>query len=180
MKSATYQDVLDAPENMVAELLDGELFLSPRPGEPHARAEIRISSFLTSRFEWGESGGPGGWVFRVEPEIHIEDKVVVPDVAGWRKERFVKPEKPYYEVIPDWLCEIASPSTAKIDRKHKLPLYLESGVQFVWLVDPVMRALDVYGALAGKWYVAQSFAENEVARAKPFEEIDFDLTLLWV
>ena len=83
MKRATYEDVLNAPENKVAEILDGELVLSPRPALRHARAASRLGAFLGDPFDRGR-GGPGGWTLLDEPELHLGEHVVVPDIAGWR------------------------------------------------------------------------------------------------
>ena len=106
---ATYQDVLDAPEGMVAELVGGTLHLQPRPASRHARASFKLSARLDDPFDRGE-GGPGGWYFAFEPELHLGDDVLVPDLAGWRRERMAEfPDAPAIELAPDWVCEILSP-----------------------------------------------------------------------
>ena len=87
MKRATYEDVLNAPENKVAEILDGELFLSPRPALRHAVASSATSARPSGPASTRASGGPGGWRILDEPELHFGEQVVVPDLAGWRRER---------------------------------------------------------------------------------------------
>ena len=144
MKQATYDDVLNAPDNKVAEILDGELFLSPRPAPRHALATSRLLSFLGDPFDQGR-GGPGGWWILVEPELHFGKHVVVPDIAGWRRERMPSvPDVAWLALAPDWICEVLSPSTARIDRARKLRIYAEAGVAHAWLVDPIQRTIEVF------------------------------------
>ncbi len=137
MKRATYEDVLNAPENKVAEILDGELFLSPRPAPRHAVAAVGCSGALGRPFDDGV-GGPGGWWILDEPELHFGEQVVVPDLAGWRRERLpAMPDEAFFSLAPDWVCEVLSPSTERIDRGRKLRIYAEAGVAHAWLVNPV-------------------------------------------
>ena len=127
----------------VAEILDGELFLSPRPASRHARATSLLGSELTGAFdrESGNPAGPGGWWILDEPELHFGSDVVVPDIAGWRRERMPRiPDAPWFDLAPDWLCETLSPSTARIDRTRKLAIYAREGIRHVWLVDPMQRS----------------------------------------
>src|SRR5512138_651551 len=135
-RKATYRDVLDAPEHMVAEIIGGELYLSPRPGSPHASATSRLGYVLGPPFDLG-SGGPGGWILLFEPELHLGESVVVPDIAGWRRERLPElPRDAFITVAPDWLCETLSRSTEKLDRAKKLPVYASAKVGHVWFVNP--------------------------------------------
>jgi Uma2 family endonuclease len=143
MKRATYQDVLDAPENKVAEILDGELFLSPRPAPRHAVASSRLGFLIGGPFDQ-TGGGPGGWWILDEPELHLGEHVVVPDLAGWRRERMPAiPEEAFFSLAPDWVCEVLSPSTARIDRGRKLRIYAAAGVAHAWFVNPLERTLEV-------------------------------------
>src|SRR5205809_8041225 len=122
-RRATYDDVLAAPEHKVAEIIDGELILSPRPAMPHAAAASALGEELGPPFKRGR-GGPGGWMILDEPEIHLGEHVVVPDIGGWRRERLPEvPAAAYLEVAPDWLCEVLSPSTRALDRGQKLRVY---------------------------------------------------------
>jgi Uma2 family endonuclease len=127
------------PEPLVAELIDGEIIASPRPALPHALATSALGAELLSRFQFGR-GGPGGWWLLDEPELHLGPDVLVPDIAGWRRERMPEvPDAPYVEMAPDWVCEVISPSTARTDRARKLPVYARLAVGFTWIVDPLAR-----------------------------------------
>ena len=177
---ATYQDVLDAPEHLVAEILDGELFLSPRPAGPHASVASILGAELIPPFNHGRGGGPGGWIILSEPELHFGKRVVVPDLAGWRRERmpFVA-DAPYFTLAPDWICEIASKSTEKLDRRKKLPLYASVGVGHAWLIHPHNRTLEVLRRHEDKWLTISVYADDEKVRAEPFEALELDLSILW-
>jgi len=178
-KLATYEDLLAVPEGLVAELIGGELVTQPRPASRHARAGSRLGALLDGPFDRG-SGGPGGWLLLDEPELHLGSEVLVPDLGGWRRERMPEmPDVAYFELAPDFCCEILSPSTAQIDRVRKMPVYAQHGVGHVWLVDPVLRSLEVF-ALDGQSYrVTSAHAEAEVVHAPPFDAIGLDLSLLW-
>ena len=146
MKRATYEDVLNAPSNKVAEILDGELFLSPRPAPKHAVASSEIGMAIGNPFHRG-AGGPGGWWILDEPELHFGEQVLVPDLAGWRRERLPAiPDEAFFTLAPDWVCEVLSPSTERIDRSRKLRIYAEAGVQHAWLVKPTDRTVEVLRA----------------------------------
>ena len=176
-RPATYQDVIDAPEHMVAELIDGELFLSPRPKGPHATVESLLGAELIPRF-WHGDGGPGGWIIIDEPELRLGERVLVPDLAGWRAERL--PEVPdYFTVAPDWVCEIASKSTERLDRKKKLPTYAAAGVNHAWMIHPVLRSLQVLRRLDKHWLEVGYYLDDERIRAEPFDAVEIDLSRLW-
>jgi Uma2 family endonuclease len=179
-KRATYQDVLDAPEHMVAELIDGELRLSPRPAPPHALALSALGYALGPPFHHGD-GGPGGWVILHEPELHLGPEIVVPDLAGWRRERFDARwlRDAHFTAAPDWLCEVLSPRTAVNDRLEKLPIYARAGVRNVWLLHPIYRSLEVFRLEAGKWVSIATHVGNAMVRAEPFDAIELDLARLW-
>ncbi len=180
MARATYEDVLNAPENKVAEILDGELFLSPRPASPHAVASSRLGSDVMALFDRGR-GGPGGWWILNEPELHFGEDVVVPDIAGWRRERMPSiPQVPYFTMAPDWVCEVLSPSTERIDRAKKLRIYAAAGVAHAWLLDPLQRTLEVLRLNEGAWTIVSVFAGSEMVRAEPFAAVELDLGGLWL
>ena len=179
MKRATYEDVLNAPEHMVAEVLDGELVLSPRPAYRHAHAESALQGLLWPHFGSGE-GGPGGWRLFVEPELHFGDQILVPDVGGWRRERLPEiPDVPWLGLAPDWVCEVLSPSTTAVDRSRKLPAYAAAGVQHAWLVNPVEQTLEVLRLREGAWTIVTVFAGRDRVRAEPFDAVGLDLGALW-
>ena len=136
-RRATYDDLLAVPDHLVAEILDGELIVSPRPAARHARAGSAIGSVVFDRFD-GPPGGPdapGGWCILFEPELHLGPDVLVPDVAGWRVERMPSvPDVAAFTLAPDWVCEVVSPRTASIDRSRKMPIYAREGVRHAWLL----------------------------------------------
>jgi len=182
-RKATYDDVLAAPEHQVAEILDGELFLSPRPANRHARASSSLFSQIGGAFdrENGDPPRPGGWWILFEPELHFGADVVVPDIAGWRRERMPRiPDAPWFDLAPDWLCETLSPSTARIDRTRKLAIYARESVRHVWLVDPLVRTLEVLALDDGRWMIAETHAGDEVVRAEPFAAVEIELARLWI
>ena len=179
MKRATYEDVLNAPENKVAEILDGELFLSPRPAPRHAVAHSRLLGALGKPFDDGV-GGPGGWWILTEPELHFGEQVVVPDLAGWRRERLpAMPEEAFFSLAPDWVCEVLSLSTGRIDRGRKLRIYAEVGVAHVWLVNPLERTLEVLRLREGAWTIVAVCSDSDTVRIEPFEAIELALGRLW-
>jgi Uma2 family endonuclease len=180
VKRATYEDVVNAPENKVAEILDGELFLSPRPAPRHSVAESALGGALFDPYHRGR-GGPGGWWILDEPELHLGDHVVVPDLAGWRRERMPAiPDEAFFALPPDWACEVLSPSTERIDRGRKLRIYAEAGVPHLWFVNPVERTLEVMRLRDGVWTILAVHEDADVVRAEPFEAVELELSALWV
>lgn len=179
-RRATYQDVVDAPEHKVAEIIDGELYLSSRPRMRHASAAFNLSGELGIPFGRGR-GGPGGWLFLTEPELHFGEDVVVPDLAAWRRERLpsVDGDATFLTLAPDWLCEVLSPSTEKLDRAEKLPVYAMAGVGHVWLINPHHRTLEVFRLHEGKWLGLAVHRDEQRVRAEPFDTFELDLALLW-
>ena len=178
-RSATYEDLLAAPEGLVAELVGGTLHTSPRPASRHARASSRLGMLLGGPFDLG-AGGPGGWWILDEPELHLDEDVLVPDLAGWRRERMPDvPDVPHFELAPDWICEVLSPSTARVDRVLKLPVYAGAAVLHVWLVDPTAQTLEVFRLEAGRWVLVFTEVGASRVRAEPFDAVEFDLGALW-
>ena len=179
-KGATYEDVLAAPADKVAELLEGDLYLSPRPSPRHANAASTLGADLHDAFQKGRSG-PGGWWILFEPEIHLRDHVLVPDIAGWRRETLpALPQIGWFEAVPDWLCEVISPSTSRIDREKKLPIYAAAGVEWVWIVDPSLKTLEVLRRKDGRFVLSGAhFGETSIS-APPFGDVSIELGPLWV
>jgi Uma2 family endonuclease len=176
---ATYQDVLDAPPHMVAEIANGRLHLHPRPASRHARASFSMAGRLDDPFQRG-AGGPGGWHFAIEPELHFGPDVLVPDLAGWRRERMpTYPDAAFFELAPDWLCEILSPSTRRFDLTEKRELYRVNGVAHLWLADPEARTLETFALADAVWTLAAAFQDGDEVRAAPFESLAFPLDTLW-
>lgn len=178
-KWATYEDVLAAPSNLIAEVIDGELHTSPRPTILHSRAASALGVELGVPFGKG-NGGPGGWVFLLESELHLGRQILVPDYAAWRRERMPElPDAPFLSVPPEWVCEILSPSTQAIDRSQKLPLYAKHGVAHAWLLDPSAKLLEVYRVDGTTYRLVGSYRGEERVKAEPFEVFELDLALLW-
>ncbi len=176
---ATYEDLLQVPDGLVAEIVDGELHTSPRPAPRHADASSGLGGALRGPFDRGR-GGPGGWRILAEPELHLARDIVVPDIAGWRRERMPDlPEQAYFSVAPDWLCEVVSPSTAAFDRVKKLAVYARERVSHAWLVDPLAHTIEVLRLESGRWTIVSTCAGADLVRVEPFEAIELDLTLLW-
>ena len=177
---ATYHDVLDAPPNMVAEVVDGRLYTHPRPAMPHAIA----GSFLGAELIGVYGKKPGGWWIVDEPEIHFgvfpEEDILVPDIAGWRRERM--PERPvtaFVTLAPDWVCEILSSSTRRFDLGRKRDIYAREGVSYLWLVDPDARALEAFVLREGEWKQTATVADDGLVSLPPFEGVSFPLNDLW-
>ena len=178
-RPATYADLLRVPDHLVAEIVDGELYTSPRPALRHALAGSSLGDELVSPFQKGR-GGPGGWWILFEPELHLASDILVPDLAGWRRERLpVVPDEPYLALAPDWVAEILSPSTARLDRVKKLGVYARERVAHIWLLDPATRILEVMALEAGRWVIQATFGQDERARAVPFDAIEIDLAQVW-
>jgi len=179
-RPATYADIEALPPNMVGEIIFGVLHAHPRQAPRHAVATNAIATKISEPFQFG-GGGPGGWIFMIEPELHLGPHVIVPDIAGWKRERLTPfPETAYMETPPDWLCEVLSPSTQKIDRTDKLTVYAEFGVGHCWYVDPFARTLEVLALVGDKWQLAATFKDSDQVIAPPFEAHTFPLDVLWV
>ena len=178
-RRATYQDVLDAPPHRVAEIVDGVLYVNPRPALPHALATSAIEQSIGAPFQVGR-GGPGGWWIIFEPELHLGDDILVPDLAGWRRERMpVFPDTPYATLAPDWVCEVLSPSTRKLDLHGKRAAYGREQVGHLWLVDPADRTLEAFELRAGEWVLITTAQDDAPVRIRPFDAVTFSLGDLW-
>ena len=177
--SATYADIEALPPHVVGEIAFGVLHTHPRPAPRHALASSVLGAELNTSFQRGRSG-PGSWVFIDEPELHLGDHVLVPDIAGWRRERLPElPQTAYFETPPDWICEVLSPSTVRFDRTDKLTIYASFGVSHCWYVDPIARTLEILALQNGKWLIAATFKDADPVSAPPFEAHTFNLDVLW-
>ena len=174
-RRATYQDVLDAPAHRVAEVINGTLYTHPRPAMPHALASSSLGDELVSPFGKGR-GGPGGWWIVFEPELHLGEEIMVPDLAGWRRERMpVFPDSAYVTLAPDWVCEVLSPSTRRLDLHEKRPIYAREGVGHLWLIDPADRTLEAFELHDGQWLLIASAKDDDPVSIRPFDAITFSL-----
>lgn len=178
-RPATYQDVLDAPPNKVAELVNGALHLQPRPRARHGFASSRLGARINSDFDSGDHG-PGGWWIIDEPELHFGDDVVVPDIAGWRRETMPEfPDTAAIDQAPDWICEVLSPSTRQFDLTEKRDVYLQERVGHLWFVDPGVRTLEAFELKDETWSLLTALKDNDPVSVPPFDAIEFPLSTLW-
>jgi Uncharacterized protein conserved in cyanobacteria len=178
-KLATYEDLFDLPEHIVGEIIHGQLITHPRPAPRHIVASSAIGDELVGPFQKGR-GGPGGWWILDEPELHLGLDILVPDLAGWRRERLpTMPDTAFFTLPPDWVCEVLSPDTARIDRVDKMPIYATQGVPFLWLIDPISRTLEVFVLREGRWSLEHVYQQDDEMRAVPFEAVAFSLEVLW-
>lgn len=180
LRAATYAELEALPPGMVGEITFGVLQAHPRPSPRHSRAAKALGYETAGPFDLG-SDGPGGWIFLDEPELHLGPHVLVPDLAGWRAERLTPfPDTPLIEAAPDWVAEILSPSTQKLDRTDKLSIYAEFRVGHCWYVDPGERTLEVFETAGTKWLLAAMFNDSDPVCAPPFAAHTFGLDRLWV
>ncbi|HLA33703.1 MAG TPA: Uma2 family endonuclease [Rhodocyclaceae bacterium] len=179
--ASLYDELCALPDGVTGEIVNGQLYAMSRPSGRHGLAERGLNIDLGGPFDFGR-GGPGGWWIIPEPEIHLvrDTEVVVPDLAGWRRERMpTVPDDHRFEIVPDWICEILSPSTARKDRFVKLPVYAKYGVAHAWLVDPEARTLEAFELRQGFWLLIATLADDATVRVAPFDAIEFSLADLW-
>lgn len=178
-KPATYADLEAVHPNLVAEIIHGALVTHPRPAPRHAVASISLGNELLNPFQKGR-GGPGGWIFMVEPELHLGSNVLVPDIVGWRCEHLpTLPETAYIETPPDWVCEVLSASTEFFDRGAKRDIYARAGVAHLWLINPVAQQLEAFQLTAGRWLLQSTVVGADEVKIPPFDAAPFSLGLLW-
>jgi Uma2 family endonuclease len=180
-KNATYDDLREVPDHFVAEMFDGDLYASPRPAIPHTHAASVLGAALMGPFDQGRNG-PGGRLFLDKPELHFGNDVLVPDIAAWRRARLpALPAAAYLELAPDWVCEVLSPSTEKLDRGEKLRVYARERVEYVWLIDPLKQSLEVLTLDESRqWTKRGEFEGRANVRAAPFDAIELELGALWI
>lgn len=177
---AVYEDLLRLPEHVTGEILAGELHAQPRPNSRHANVETTLAAEIRVPFGSGR-GGPGGWVVLVESELHLGPHVMVPDLAAWRRQRLPQIQDGHIDVVPDWVCEILSPTSAVKDRKLKLPIYGALGVANAWIVDPSARTVEVLrqAQAQGQWSLVGTWGDHDAMRAEPFDAVAIELKMLW-
>lgn len=178
-RRATYEDLLKVADHQVAEIIGGDMHVSPRPASRHALASAGLGGQLWGAYQQGR-GGPGGWWILDEPELHLGEDVLVPDLAGWRRARMPDlPDAAHSELAPDWVCEVLSPGTRAIDLTDKRRIYAGVGVPHLWLVDPTARTLEAFDLRDGAWTLIAALKEAEDVRVPPFDAIAFPLSVLW-
>lgn len=180
-KVATYEDLFDIPENLVGEIFSGELVTHPRPSPRHSQAASAVGAVLFNRFSINPGGDDDGWWILDEPECHLSEDIVVPDIAGWRKSTMLElPETAWFGIRPDWVCEVVSPSTAKYDRGVKREIYAREKVGHYWMVDPVEKMVEVFALSESGWVLTDVVSDDQVDNLPPYETLPFDLSTLWV
>lgn len=178
-RRASYADIEALPEHVVGEIIQGELYTHPRPAPFHARAASRLGMKLGHAFDEG-SDGPGGWWILDEPELHLGEEVLVPDLAGWQLETMPElPDASHFDIRPDWVCEVLSPSTEADDRAVKMPAYASAGVPHAWLLDPEIKTLEVFRLDGSRWLLITTFKGDVTVRAEPFDAVELELPALW-
>jgi Uma2 family endonuclease len=172
-------DLEALPSTVRGEIIEGTLYTFPRPRPRHQRVMIELGSALLGPFQKGR-GGPGGWWILVVPGIdHPGSPEYSPDLAGWRRERLpVLPDGPL-SVVPDWVCEILSPSTRGYDQRIKRPFYARIGVAHLWYIDVEARTLTVDELVSGRWTELAVFGDDDRFRTAPFDAVEFSLGELW-
>ncbi|MCE5243942.1 MAG: Uma2 family endonuclease [Syntrophobacteraceae bacterium] len=180
-KQASYLDLHDIPENVVGEILNGELTAMLRPARRCLHAASSLGAEIMPAYQFGKGSGPGGWTVYHEPEVQLGENTVVPDLAAWKNASLVSlsPEA-RMDVAPDWVCEVLSPTTLRADKVRKMPIYARFGIPFLWLVNPLVKNLDVFALEAGRWTLTGSYSEDDVVRAEPFQKIEIELRRLWI
>jgi Uma2 family endonuclease len=181
-KLASYEDLLALPEDVRAEVIRGAIEVAPAPLPRHSKVQRALSGFIGRPFDDDDgAGGPGGWWILLEVDVRLSrHDIVRPDLAGWRRERLVDPwDLRPIDVVPDWICEVTSPSNARHDRVTKAKLYLEAGVPSLWLVDPDTRVLEALVREGERWVEAGRFSDGDVVRIPPFEAIELDVARIF-
>jgi Uma2 family endonuclease len=181
---ATYADLEALPERYVGEIIAGTLYAQARPASPHSHAASMLLALLIGAFgrRFGsDDGQPGGWCLLFQPELHFDADVLVPDIAGWRRERMPEiPDVPWFDLAPDWVCEVVSPSTEQLDRGPKLEIYHRAGVSHVWLVEPLARRIEVLRRSAEGWLLVATYLGEAEAGIEPFDAVPILLAELWL
>ncbi len=180
-RRATYEDLLRLPEDVRAEIIDGEIVALPSPRPRHSKAQGALRRFIGGPFDDDDGyGGPGGWWIFPEVDVQLGERVVRPDLAGWRRSRLPDPDQRPIAVVPDWVCEVLSEFNEAHDRVKKRYIYAEAGVAHYWIVDPEARTLEAFVLERGKWVDAGSFDDTAVAHISPFEVIEIPVGRLFL
>lgn len=179
---ATYETLQGLPEDVRAEIVGGQVVVAPSPLPERGRAQRAIGRFIGGPFDDDDTrGGYGGWWILPEVDVRLgSHDIVRPDVSGWRRERLPSPwgQRPI-EVVPDWVCEIVSPSNAAHDRVTKRRLYARHGIPHYWLVDPVARTLEALRLDGGAWLELGVFGDQDLAHIEPFAAVELDVGRLF-
>ena len=159
------------------ELIRGSVVEKASPSGEHSSAQSAIDRRVGHRFDRKPGGRwPGGWWFFVELDIRIRSEMLRPDLCGFRRDRLPhKPSGRPIDVIPDWVCEILSPSNANVDRVEKLQSYFEGGVKHYWIVDPIDGRLEILRRTDLAYAVVQTAHRGQRLNPEPFEALEFSV-----
>ena len=175
----TLADLDALPRGIKGEIIEGVLYTMTRPRSRHQRTGAMIVSALSGPFDLGQRG-PGGWWILPEPGIELPNTPeIAPDLAGWRRERLPVLPEDALTVVPDWVCEILSPTTRRHDLLIKMPYYAKIGVPFAWLVDLEARALTAQRLESGRWVTLAAYGDETEARIEPFDVIMLNVASWW-
>jgi Uma2 family endonuclease len=180
---ATYADLLKLPDDVRAEVLSGQIVTSPAPLPKHSKVQGAVRRFIGGPFDDDDGhGGPGGWWIFVEVDVQLGvHDIVRPDLAGWRRERLPSPgNRRPIDVVPDWVCEVLSPSTASRDRLGKRQLYAQTGVAYYWIVDVDARVLEAFELVQGRWSLIGTYGDDATVRIPPFAEVELPVGRLFL
>ena len=183
-RKATYQDVLDAPAHLVAEIMGGDLYLRERPAPRTGLAMSRLSAGLQGAFALGRSAPDplfvqDWWILR-EPELRLGGQILAPDLVGWRRERMERlPDTQYLTLAPDWVCQVLSTEQHRRELPDRRRLYARERVRHLWLVHLAERALEAFELRHGGWVPIATAKDDEPVSIRPFDAITFSLGDLW-
>jgi Uma2 family endonuclease len=172
---ATYEDLLNYPENERVEILDGVVVAQASPLPEHSNVQLGLAAILRAAFQYGR-GGPGGWWILGDVDVRVgAHDIVRPDLVGWRQERLPSPwGKRPIDIVPDWVCEVVSPYGKTRDRIKKRQLYARHGVPYYWMIDPA-GIIETLVLEKGRWIVADAYELDAVVRIPPFDAIELQL-----
>jgi Uma2 family endonuclease len=181
-KLATYDELRALPEGVKAEIIEGDLVTMPPLRPRHANVQGTLRRFIGGPFHDDDGfGGPGGWWIFIDVDVALSAHTIVrPDVVGVRRERLPDPDVLPIPVVPDWICEVLSPSNAPHDRVIKRRLYAHHGVRWYWLVDPAERVLEALELRDGLWVNVGIYDETDTARVPPFEAVELPMPRLFL
>lgn len=179
-KPPTLADLDALPKGVKGEIIGGVMYTMTRPRGHHQRTGLEIGADLRDPFMRGR-GGPGGWWILPEPGIELPNTPEIsPDVAGWRRERLPSlPADAAITVVPDWVCDILSPTTRRHNLLIKKPYYAKVGVPYHWIVDLDARTIATYRLENARWVELGVFGDERDARIEPFEAVALDVASWW-
>jgi Uma2 family endonuclease len=179
-RSVHLEDIDALPPDLIGEIIDGALYTRSRPSPAHQFAAGDVHIDLGLAFGRGR-GGPGGWWILPDPALALPDSPhVVPDVAGWRRDRMPAMPGGPISVVPDWVCEVLSPTTRRDDVLIKIPKYARAGVLHAWLVDIETRVVTAHRLQAGLWLAIGTFSAETEARIEPFDIVPLNVAQWWI